>query len=303
MAESIAFGVFLGILPLPGLNSVLCAIVAVRRGLNMGVIQAVNWIMLPVQIGMFLPMSRLGAYVLRHQPLPLAFDETVSLLKSGPTAFFEAVGFGFVDATLVWCVLGIPTCFLIFRATRYVLERRADRASATKRVTGGIPAVLGVYTPPETAYPASRMANPISPSSVIGRPLHYIAFWQAMSFIMLICAMWASETLGLLHEGPSNFTSLILPTILLTLGGFVAVSHTYFQEGRILHGLITICSYCRKVKIDQHIWTQVEQFVTQHSRADFTHGVCPECYQKLSDDMTREDAARQGIEKELSKDA
>jgi hypothetical protein len=56
MAESLAFGTFLGILPLPGLNSILCAVVAVRRGLNMGVIQAVNWIMLPAQIGLLGPL-------------------------------------------------------------------------------------------------------------------------------------------------------------------------------------------------------------------------------------------------------
>lgn len=129
MAESLAFGTFLGILPLPGLNSILCAVVAVRRGLNMGVIQAVNWIMLPAQIGLFLPMSRLGARILHHQALPLSFDEIRSLLKAGPAAFFKTVGFGFLDAALVWCALGIPACWVLFRTARYLLERRAGRLS------------------------------------------------------------------------------------------------------------------------------------------------------------------------------
>jgi hypothetical protein len=133
MAESIAFGIFLGILPLPGINSILCGIVAVRRGLNMGAIQTVNWIMLPAQIALFLPMSRLGASVLNQQSLPFTFDEVWLLLKAGPTTFFKAVGFGFLDATLVWCVLGAPACWLVFRAAQHILERRAGRISTLKQ--------------------------------------------------------------------------------------------------------------------------------------------------------------------------
>jgi uncharacterized protein (DUF2062 family) len=137
MAESIALGTFLGILPLPGLNSILCAVVAVRRRLNMGVIQAVNWLMLPVQIVLFLPLSRLGAAFLGHQPLPLSVEEISSLLKAGAVAFFKAVGFGFIDATMAWCAIGLPACWLLLRAVRWGLERR--RASRTARASGAHP--------------------------------------------------------------------------------------------------------------------------------------------------------------------
>jgi uncharacterized protein (DUF2062 family) len=130
MAESIAMGTFLGILPLPGLNSILCAAVAVRRRLNMGVIQAVNWLMLPVQIALFLPLSRLGAAILGHQPLPLSVEEISSLLKAGAVAFFKAVGFSFIDATLAWCAIGLPACWVLLRVVRWVLERRKTRCPA-----------------------------------------------------------------------------------------------------------------------------------------------------------------------------
>jgi hypothetical protein len=89
--------------------------------------------MLPAQIGLFVPLSRLGARVLHHQPIPLGGDEIRSLLSAGPAAFFKAVGFGFLDATLAWCVLGIPACWLLLRAVQHILERRAGRASRFKR--------------------------------------------------------------------------------------------------------------------------------------------------------------------------
>jgi DNA-binding response OmpR family regulator len=46
---------------------------------------------------------------------------------------------------------------------------------------------------------------------------------------------------------------------------------------KTLRGLIPICSFCKKIRNDRGFWEQVEQFVSHHSEADFTHGICPEC--------------------------
>jgi DNA-binding response OmpR family regulator len=48
-----------------------------------------------------------------------------------------------------------------------------------------------------------------------------------------------------------------------------------------LQGLLPICSYCKKVRNDQNYWEQVEQYITDHSEIQFSHGVCPDCYQKI----------------------
>lgn len=47
-----------------------------------------------------------------------------------------------------------------------------------------------------------------------------------------------------------------------------------------LSGLLPICAYCKKVRDDQNYWQQVESYVGQHSEARFSHGICPDCYQK-----------------------
>ena len=44
-----------------------------------------------------------------------------------------------------------------------------------------------------------------------------------------------------------------------------------------LHGILPICSYCKKVRSDGDSWQQVESYVAAHSSARFSHGVCPEC--------------------------
>lgn len=45
-----------------------------------------------------------------------------------------------------------------------------------------------------------------------------------------------------------------------------------------LSGLIPICSYCKKIREDDQFWVQVEKYMTRHTRATFTHGICPECF-------------------------
>ncbi len=52
------------------------------------------------------------------------------------------------------------------------------------------------------------------------------------------------------------------------------------QHIKTLQGILPICSYCKKIRDDQNYWEEVEEYVVKHSNADFTHSVCPGCYDK-----------------------
>jgi phosphoserine phosphatase RsbU/P len=47
---------------------------------------------------------------------------------------------------------------------------------------------------------------------------------------------------------------------------------------RTLRGLIPICSYCKAIRDDSDYWHRVEEYVTEHSDAEFSHGICPSCF-------------------------
>jgi hypothetical protein len=47
-----------------------------------------------------------------------------------------------------------------------------------------------------------------------------------------------------------------------------------------LEGIIPICMYCKKIRDDQKSWQQLEQYISNHSEARFSHGICPECYEE-----------------------
>jgi len=46
-----------------------------------------------------------------------------------------------------------------------------------------------------------------------------------------------------------------------------------------LSGLLPICAYCKRIRNNQDYWMQVEQYLAEHSEAEFSHGICPECLQ------------------------
>jgi ligand-binding sensor domain-containing protein len=50
---------------------------------------------------------------------------------------------------------------------------------------------------------------------------------------------------------------------------------------RTLRGLLPMCAWCKKVRDDKGYWEQIEAYVKGHSEADITHGICPDCAEKL----------------------
>jgi PAS domain S-box-containing protein len=48
-----------------------------------------------------------------------------------------------------------------------------------------------------------------------------------------------------------------------------------------LRGFLPICSYCKKIRNDRDYWEQIETYISHHTHAQFTHGICPDCQQKL----------------------
>ncbi len=53
------------------------------------------------------------------------------------------------------------------------------------------------------------------------------------------------------------------------------------EQVQQLKGIIPICAYCKKIRDDRGYWNQLEMYIRDHSEADFSHGICPECYEKL----------------------
>jgi response regulator RpfG family c-di-GMP phosphodiesterase len=56
-------------------------------------------------------------------------------------------------------------------------------------------------------------------------------------------------------------------------------------EIKTLRGILPICCSCKKIRDDQGYWNQIEVYIRSHSQAEFSHGICPDCAQKLYPDL------------------
>jgi hypothetical protein len=69
-----------------------------------------------------------------------------------------------------------------------------------------------------------------------------------------------------------------------------------------LSGLLPICASCKKIRDDRGYWSQIEEYIRKHSEADFSHGFCPVCIEKLYPDvaqaMEQKRLAKDGLKEE-----
>jgi len=63
---------------------------------------------------------------------------------------------------------------------------------------------------------------------------------------------------------------------------------------KVLQGMLPICSYCKRIRGDDHYWTQVESYIAERSDARFSHGICPPCANELEKEIEAHRNSRSG---------
>lgn len=57
------------------------------------------------------------------------------------------------------------------------------------------------------------------------------------------------------------------------------------EEIKHLKGIIPICMHCKNIRDDQGYWSRIEKYIQEHSEAEFSHSICPNCMKKLYPDV------------------
>ncbi len=60
------------------------------------------------------------------------------------------------------------------------------------------------------------------------------------------------------------------------------------SEIKKLRGMLPICSSCKKIRNDTGYWQQIEEYIREHSDAEFTHGLCPACVREMYPNLLHE---------------
>lgn len=118
-------------------------------------------------------------------------------------------------------------------------------------------------------------------------PFAYIGFWQLMTFVIMILLVWVNE----LHDVSAMMFNTpwqeinVYRACFLTAGvlvaGIICIGNTYLQQKRVLNSLLSVCASCHKVRVSQQRWQQLEAYISENSLLTFTHGLCPDCMERM----------------------
>ncbi len=125
---------------------------------------------------------------------------------------------------------------------------RADTLAADKRVASGLAVVTIVFLIATLQATLALIANPSR--------LHEVWWIRGVDLTVAVAALFFSRR----TEHHRRYDAIITG-----------------REIRTLQGIIPICSFCKSVRTDVGDWHGIEAYVSAHSDAQFSHGVCPEC--------------------------
>jgi len=132
LALSLALGVVIGLVPILGVSTALCALAALALRLNMPAIQLVNYLLTPVQLLLIIPLLRFGEWLAQAPRFPVTLDSGLALLSHGAIGAVSVLATAIVHATLGWIVLAPLAAFALFRILEPVF-RHLTPAQATNR--------------------------------------------------------------------------------------------------------------------------------------------------------------------------
>ena len=117
--------------------------------------------------------------------------------------------------------------------------------------------------------------------------LERIALWQlgcvfAIVACILFCEICDFQALFFGSE-PSdiNWQSAGMMSVMVLGFGLAAVAPVHIYHRRNFSKSVTICSYCRRVQVKPESWDQIEMFFANETHATYSHGVCPDCCDKV----------------------
>jgi uncharacterized protein (DUF2062 family) len=123
IALTLALGVVLGVFPIMGATSLLCAAAAAVLGLNMPAIQAVNYVMYPVQLLLIVPFIRLGEALFRANQTSLTLAQMIALTAHGFRPAVHALWIFAVQGIAAWLLIA-PLALGVFYAVFLAVARR-----------------------------------------------------------------------------------------------------------------------------------------------------------------------------------
>lgn len=135
LALTCALGVVLGIFPVYGSTTLLCFGVALALRLNMVVIQAVNYLLTPVQVVLLIPFMQAGIWLFGWPSIPLDLALLTARLENDFWLFARELGNVVGGGIVVWVLVAIPLTAILFFALHGAIAKWQNRNQAPAAIS------------------------------------------------------------------------------------------------------------------------------------------------------------------------
>jgi uncharacterized protein (DUF2062 family) len=133
LALSLALGTVIGLVPILGISTALCALAALVLRLNMPAIQLVNYLLMPLQLLLIIPQLRFGEWLSRSPRFPITIEAGLELLSHGVITAIRVLSTAIAHAALGWIVLAPPAAFILFKTLEPVIRHLTPAPSKGAR--------------------------------------------------------------------------------------------------------------------------------------------------------------------------
>jgi hypothetical protein len=116
-----------------------------------------------------------------------------------------------------------------------------------------------------------------------------IIVFEAIAFIFIMLLIWLDQVVDIPYlflgaeATPINWREALFESIIVGIVGAIIINYTIklFRRMKYIEGILPICASCKRIRDEKGDWHQMEDYIDERSEATFSHGICPECAEKL----------------------
>jgi uncharacterized protein (DUF2062 family) len=129
LAFTLALGFAIGCIPLLGVTTGICALLAIVLRLNMPAIQAANWVAMPLQVVLLIPFLRLGQWMFASQAMVFSRQDLLARIAAAPWRAVMQMGGLFGHGVVAWLITAGPALLLMTVLLTPLMHRVSKRAA------------------------------------------------------------------------------------------------------------------------------------------------------------------------------
>lgn len=116
-----------------------------------------------------------------------------------------------------------------------------------------------------------------------------VVTYELAAFLIVISIIWLDEIMDIpflflgAERTPVNWRESLFESVLISILAWLTIHITLvlFRKMKYIEGILPVCASCKKIRNDAGAWKQIETYIRDHSDAVFSHGICPDCAEKL----------------------